>query len=193
MTWLLINPQYQRTNEYFLFPMIYNTATFQKIQHKSYQPSTESYKSWSFGAWLHCSDVGKPAEPKPQQFKCDIFFSLEMLGIYVAIYFFKLLPFSWKGRKIVKFYCGAERITSALRENNTAIREPSRVHQGSRKVHWNNSSPSLRGFKEHELWCSGKESEAPWGEGGKQGSSHSNTLNSVILRTLKTFWKLKYW
>lgn len=104
---------------------------------------------------LHSSDVGEPAEPKPQHFKCDVFFSLEMLGIYVAIYFLKLLPFSWKGRKIVKVYCGTEGITSALRGNNTAIKEPSRVHQGSRKVHWNNTSPFLRGFEEDELWCCG--------------------------------------
>lgn len=120
-------------------------------------------KFW--GMTVHCSDVGKPAEPKPQQFKCDIFFSLEMLGIYVAIYLFKLFPFSWKGRKIVKFYCCTEGITSALRGNNTAIKEPSRVHQGSRKVHWNNSSPSLHGFK--RMSSGALEESEPMREGRK--------------------------
>lgn len=42
---------------------------------------------------LHCADVGELAEPQPQHFKRDIFFSLEMLEIYVALYSFILLPF----------------------------------------------------------------------------------------------------
>lgn len=147
-------------------------------------------KFWSMT--LHCSDVGKPAEPKPQQFKCDIFFSLEMLGIYVAIYFLKLLPFSWKGRKIVKFYCGAERITSALRGNNTAIKESSRVHQRSRKVHWNNSSPSLHGFKEDELWCSARVRDTMRG-GRKTRVPKFQHFEYSSPENLKPFWKLKYW
>lgn len=147
-------------------------------------------KFWSMT--LHCSDVGKPAEPKPQQFKCDIFFSLEMLGIYVAIYFLKLLPFSWKGRKIVKFYCGAERITSALRGNNTAIKESSRVHQRSRKVHWNNSSPSLHGFKEDELWCSARVRDTMKG-GRKTRVPKFPHFECSSPENLKPFWKLKYW
>ena len=111
-------------------------------------------KFWSMT--LHCSDVGEPAEPKPQHFKCDVFFSLEILEIYVAIYFFKLLPFCWKGTKIVKwFYCGTEGITLALRGNNIAIEKPSRVRQGSRKLHWNYSLALLCRFAEDELWCTG--------------------------------------
>lgn len=83
---------------------------------------SQDMKFWSMT--LHCSNVGEP------HFKCDRLFSLEMLEIYMAIYFFKLLPFSWKGRKIVRWFsCGTGGITLALRENNIAIQKPPGVCQ----------------------------------------------------------------
>lgn len=135
--------------------MICSTVTSKKCNvYITSSALSQVMKFWSMT--LHCLDVGEPAEPQPQHFKCDIFFSLEMWEIYVAIYFLKLLPFSWKGRKIVKwFYCGTEGITLAPRGNNIAIKKPSRVHQGSSKLHWNYASASLCGFEGDELWCFG--------------------------------------
>lgn len=55
------------------------------------QSVSQVMKFWSM-TW-HCLGVEEPAEPETH-FKWDIFFSLTMPEIYVAIYFLKLLPFS---------------------------------------------------------------------------------------------------
>lgn len=73
------------------------------------------------------------------------------------------------------FYNGTKGITLALRGNNTAIKKPSRVDQGSSELHWDRpsaSSPRSRGMS----FSTPQEPEAPWRAGGKQ-SSHLNSLN----------------
>lgn len=148
-------------------------------------------KFWSMT--LHCSDVGKPAEPKPQQFKCDIFFSLEMLEIYMAIYFFlncflslereeRLLSFIVAQRESYQLW---EEITLQSKSLQVFMKDTERCTETTPCL----PSVGLRRMNSGAL----EESETAWEGGGKQGCSHSNTLNSVCLWTLKTLWKLKYW
>lgn len=140
---------------------------------------SQDTKFWSMT--LHCSDVGEP-----RHFKCDRFFGLEMLEIYMAIYFLKLLPSSWKGGKIVRWFSwGTGGITLALRANNIAIQKPPGVCQDPVSCTETASrfpSVDLRGWT---LVLS--RSQRP-----HEGREENNTLNSVCLQTRKSFWKRKH-